>query len=179
LDPGTAEAFPDAEEFEPERWETAIEDFAQVVALGIDRAQDLADVIGDFCSERPGLIKAFGAISAGVVAGMVLARATSGRRRAQPVLPQSPPVPTSSGVAADLAGSLVAIASSLAQELRHQPQGGGAPPAKPQHQFWSGPPRVQMRHVAQLLPVVITMAKNPLIRDLLVSSAVRAARRRQ
>ena len=40
LDPAAAGAIPDVEEFEPERWETAVEDFAQIVAslssMGID-----------------------------------------------------------------------------------------------------------------------------------------------
>src|SRR5438093_3770410 len=72
----------------PERWETAVEDFAQLVALGLDRAQDLADVVGELNRTRPGVTKLVAAGAAGLVAGAFLAglipkRRPSARQRAK------------------------------------------------------------------------------------------------
>jgi hypothetical protein len=72
----------------PERWETAVEDFAQLVALGLDRAQDLADVMGELNRTRPGVTKLVAAGVGGLVAGAVLAglipkRRPSARQRAK------------------------------------------------------------------------------------------------
>ena len=64
----------------PERWETAVEDFAQLVALGLDRAQDLADVIGEVNRTRPGVTKAVAAALAGAVAGAFVASRVPRRR---------------------------------------------------------------------------------------------------
>ncbi|MEA2638820.1 MAG: hypothetical protein QOF51_214 [Chloroflexota bacterium] len=63
----------------PERWETAIEDAAQLVALSLDRAQDVADIINDFAHARPVLFKAVLAATVGAFIGAVLAG--RGRRR--------------------------------------------------------------------------------------------------
>src|SRR6266511_4800455 len=73
---------------QPERWETAVEDFAQLIALGLDRAQDLADVIAELNRTRPGLTKAVTAGVAGafvgvIVAGIVPRRKPSARERAK------------------------------------------------------------------------------------------------
>src|SRR4051794_35961214 len=57
----------------PERWETAIEDLAQAIALGLDRAQDLADLINDTVRTRPVVAKAVGAAVVGAVVGTALA----------------------------------------------------------------------------------------------------------
>src|SRR4051812_43936582 len=64
----------------PERWETAIEDAAQVIALGLDRAQDLADLVNDFSHNHPTLAKAIGAAVMGAVVGSFIA-GRAGRRR--------------------------------------------------------------------------------------------------
>jgi hypothetical protein len=179
LGPGPAADIPEAEEFEPERWETAIEDFAQVVALGIDRAQDLGDALGDFCSERPGLVKGLGAVAAGVLAGVVLARLTRPRSQA-PVTPPAPAPQTEAALGAGLVGALVEVAGALAQALRREPTDGSAAADTQAHRDGRSarPPRIRMQHVAQLMPVAIALARNPAIRDLLVSSAMKAARRR-
>src|SRR3954452_16816828 len=73
----TAEDLPDAM---PERWETAIEDLAQAIALGLDRAQDLADAINDVLHTRPMLAKAAGAAVVGAIAGTIIASKLSRRR---------------------------------------------------------------------------------------------------
>src|SRR2546429_6941801 len=72
---------------QPERWETAVEDLAQLVALGLDRAQDLADVVAELNRTRPGLVKAVsaglgGALVGAVVAGLIPRRRPSAKARA-------------------------------------------------------------------------------------------------
>lgn len=173
MDPGISGSIPDAEEFEPERWETAIEDFAQVVALGIDRAQDLGDAIGDFCNDNPALVRGFQAVALGALAGVVLARVFSPPKPA----PARAPVRSGSGGASDLSGILIEAGSTL---LRAAARNGAAPAKSSNGQAGSGGrfPRFEARHAAQLIPVVITLARNPLVRDLLFSSAMKAARRR-
>lgn len=169
---------PEAEEFEPERWETAIEDVAQVVALGIDRAQDLADALGDFCSERPGLVKGLGAVAAGVLVGVVLAQITG--RRAPSTAKARARVPQTDSLSAGLAGALVEVLSALTQAVRSEQTDArtGTRSQVRRDGRWAAPPRIQMHHVAELLPLAITLAKNRTVRDFLVSSAMKAAHRR-
>jgi hypothetical protein len=228
----------------PERWETAIEDAAQVIALGLDRAQDLADLLNDFNHNHPSLAKAIAAALAGAFVGSFIA----GRRR--------PPTLAERGRAT--AKDAVAVAQSLAVQLAEET------PAQASRWFARMPrvdrdaiaerlprvdrdaiverlprvdrdaiadrlPRVdreaiagrlphvdrkairervrgidreaivrrvahvngamqkrgsngvdlsKARYAAQLLPVAITLLKNPLVRQLIVKSAMRATRRR-
>ena len=48
-----SDAIEDLPDAMPERWETAIEDLAQAIALGLVRAQDLADALNDVLHARP------------------------------------------------------------------------------------------------------------------------------
>src|SRR5438552_4284967 len=67
-------------DFAPERWETVVEDVAQVVALGLERAEDLADVLGDLVRGRPGLPKIAAAVAVGMVLGSFAERLTRAQR---------------------------------------------------------------------------------------------------
>src|SRR5881396_2248352 len=63
------EQFDEGMDFAPERWETVVEDVAQVLALGLERAEDLADVLSDLVRGRPGLPKIAAAVAVGMVLG--------------------------------------------------------------------------------------------------------------
>ena len=67
----------------PERWETAIEDLAQAIALGLDRGQDLVDLINDALRTRPVVAKAIGAAVAGAILGTLVASLSARLRSAQ------------------------------------------------------------------------------------------------
>src|SRR5687768_5120291 len=71
----------DLQDAMPERWETAIEDLAQAIALGLDRAQDLADAINDVLRTRPVVAKAAGAAVVGAIIGVFLASKLTAKRK--------------------------------------------------------------------------------------------------
>jgi hypothetical protein len=193
----------------PERWETAIEDAAQVIALGLDRAQDLADLLNDFARQHPTASKLLLAGAGGLIVGSFIA----GRRR-------RPPTPAER--AAQLATEARANAESMISDLSHRMPSrrammdhlprfdreamaehlphlnreamaermphldreslagrlpnvngkalrrGGRP---------SSPDFSQVRYAAQLVPVALTLLRNPLVRQLVMRTAMRAARR--
>src|ERR1051326_8885539 len=69
----------------PERWETAIEDLAQAIGLGLDRSQDLADAINDVMRTRPVVAKAAGAAIVGAIVGSIIASKVGHRSRKEQV----------------------------------------------------------------------------------------------
>ena len=170
--------FPDGAEFEPERWETAIEDFAQVVAMGIDRAQDLADLLGDFARTHPGLAKTLGAVAVGTVAGVVIAGVTARGRKPGHARRGAGRRSNANG---QLADDLVGLAGDLVQGMarrvasRAAGDGSRADGASPRR-AWR-PSRAHFGHAAQLVPIAFTLFRNPLVRQVIVRSAIRAARR--
>lgn len=173
---------------EPERWETAIEDLAQLVALGLDRAQDLYDAIGDLLRARPGLAQAIAAGIIGTVVGALIAsRLTRPRSLRERMSDQADS--TRGAVARRMAilEQAATIAAEAAQRLaRSMPS---------REQFEERIPRVgrgdraeQGRRrtpargfgagdVAGLAPIGLALLKNPLVRQMLWRSAARATRR--
>ena len=170
LDRFDASDFPDAA---PERWETAVEDLAQLVALGLDRAQDLADVINDVFRTRPALAKVVVAGIAGAAVGAFAASCTV--RRPKPIAATAAPAaapPGQPSILDDATSILVEAAEALAKRrlgVTSSAVGGAASTPKPS--------RSQLRHATDLLPIGLTLLKNPLVRDLVVKSVVRATRR--
>src|SRR5688572_22082256 len=67
-------------EFTPERWELAIEDAAELVALMLERGQSLTEAIRDLSKQRPLLMASILAVGVGAIGGALFA---SGRRRNQ------------------------------------------------------------------------------------------------
>jgi hypothetical protein len=192
-------------EMVPERWETAVEDLAQLVALGLDRAQDLADAVNDIVRGHPALIKAVGASVAGVLIGGFIADRT--RRRPPTLAERSSRAAESARKAAGSAAERAAVQAQAAAEQaaavaqsaarrvaerlpsREEIQQRIPSRAEIEAQARSRnghAPRIsrssvrdasQVQYAAQLVPVAITLLRNPLVRDLLVRAAVRAARR--
>jgi hypothetical protein len=198
----------------PERWETVVEDIAQVVALVLDRAQDVADAVNDLVRTRPTLTKAMLAGLAGVVVGSFIAEKTrprppslaEGSRRAAEVAARAAQAAAARAAvraaarAQSAAGQAASAAQSAAgrvgerlpsrEELRQRmpsrqdvearipsrtaERNGRGAPISPR----SSPDANQLRYAAQLLPVLLALLRNPLVRDFLIRSAVRAARRR-
>jgi len=204
----------------PERWETAIEDAAQVVALGLDRAQDLADIVNDFAHGHPSLAKGIGAAVVGAVVGSIIA----GRRRPPSLAEQS------KVAAAEAAAAAQAAAARLAEEtpsrvtsilgrlprvdrdalaermpqvdrdaiaerlprvdraaIRERVRGVDRQALAGQIARMNqalgksrgrGPDLRQAQYAAQLVPLAITLLKNPLVRQILIGAASRASRRR-
>ena len=179
----------------PERWETAIEDFVQLVALAIDRAQDLADVVNDILRGHPELVRAALAAAAGGVAGAILADRIG--RRQQPI-PETLRQRTlrSASEAAERGGSFLGSAASGLRGSAEQWVRRAPPPEEIRDRARRRMPRldsmglpivgrgggggsaVHPRHAAQLLPIAVALLKNPIVRDLIIRSAMRAARSR-
>ena len=150
-------------DFEPERWETVVEDVAQVLALGLERAEDLADMLNDLLRGRPGLPKVAAAVAVGMVLGTFAERVTRARRTAPPQfsLPRRP-VPPQLSLPRLLDGRRPT--PDVSRVVRRLP----VPSAN-----LGG-----VRSAAQLLPVAMTLLKNPLVRNALVGFALRAGSRR-
>jgi hypothetical protein len=183
----------------PERWETAVEDFAQLVALGLDRAQDLADVIGELNRTRPGLTRTITAAVGGAVVGMFVAgilprRRPSRRERAKRA---AATVRRAASERVSAIEQAAAVAQAAAQrladrapspsELRDrlpridrsemQNRASGVQ-ARARRRF--SPPEVgmgQIGNAAKLFPIILALLRNPLVRALLWRSAARMARR--
>jgi hypothetical protein len=193
----------------PERWETAIEDAAQVIALGLDRAQDLADVINDFARQHPIAAKLMLAATGGVIVGSVIA----GRARRAPTAAEQ-----ASALAAQARSSAESRISDLSDRLPSRRAMLDRLPHIDREAVAERLPRVdrealagrlprldrealtgrlpnvngealrrdrrpggldlaQVRYAAQLLPVGLALLRNPLVRQLVMRAAVRAARR--
>jgi hypothetical protein len=191
---GAAESFnADLPDSMPERWETAIEDFVQLLALAIDRAQDLADVVNDLVRGHPELFRAALAATAGGVVGAVLADRLG--RKPEPIRETvrertfSRAAQAAGRGGAILGGAASGLRSSAEQWARRAPSAEeirqraprrfpsldsiGLPIAGRGSGGGIGP-----QHAAQLLPIVVALLKNPIVRDILIRSAMRAARAR-
>jgi len=188
----------------PERWETAVEDVAQVVALTLDRAQDLADAVNDLVRTRPVLTKAILAGVVGAIVGGFIAERTRPRR---PTLADrsrlaaegvtraaqdaaSRAATRAQTIAEQAASAAQSAAERVAERLPSREELRSRIPSRSEFQQRM-PPRNgrssrgpatpdpgQMRSAAQLVPLALALLRNPLVRDFLMRSAVRAARRR-
>ena len=184
----------------PERWETAVEDLAQLVALGLDRAQDLADVIGELNRARPGLTKAVAAALGGAVVGAFLAsrlrpRRPTARDRARRA---AATVRRAASERVSAIEQAAAVAQAAAQRLAERaPSPSELRDRLPRVdrsdienrvsdvQSWArrrfSKPEVgigQIGNAAKLFPIVLALLRNPLVRALLWRSAARLAGRR-
>lgn len=199
------EPLPDA--MAPERWETAIEDFAQVAALVLDRAQDLVDTISDLMQARPVIAKAIVAAVAGAAVGVFVA--TRLPRRRPPTVGERAAAAAreatarggsalreatgrggdalreATGRGASIMEEAVAVALSAAERLARRvpsgdvlieriPQPDGLRPIRLRMRR---PDTRQVRQAAQLVPIALTLLRNPLVRSLLLRAAMRAASR--
>jgi len=161
----------------PERWETAVEDFAQVVAIGLDRAQDFIDVIGEFHRARPGILQMVAAAAGGTLVGAFLAGRRA-RHRGTVAKGREKVAPARRESAED--SSALDQTRSVAQ----QAAGRLAPRAKTTADLSDQAPRANRRDVRQaasavkLVPIVLGLLRNPLVRELIWRYAFRAVRRR-
>ena len=184
----------------PERWETAIEDLAQAVALGLDRAQDLADAINDVLRTRPAVAKAVGAAVVGAIIGSFLASKLTPKPK--PKVPDVREVARdASSAAVDQASVVVdqavAIAraaaermarrapskddvtsgaSRLSDAIRDKASRGTEQLAA---RTKSGPDPKKAAYAAQLIPLAVAALKNPIVRDFVIRAAVQATSRRR
>jgi len=184
----------------PERWETAIEDLAQAIALGLDRAQDLADAINDVLRTRPGVAKAAGAAVVGAVIGTFLASRLLAKPKPKvEVVRES--VRDASSTAVDQASVVVdqavAIARAAAERIAQRAPSkedlaSGAAritdtirekTSKSSEQVASASKSAQdskaAAYAAQLVPLTVALLKNPIVRDLLIRAAMQATNRRK
>jgi hypothetical protein len=175
----------------PERWETAIEDLAQAIALGLDRAQDLADAINDLVRTRPVVAKAAGAAIIGAAIGTFIASKTMHRPKPKIVeLKETAEEATSAATSqASLAiEQALAIARATAERMANrlppkEEMVNGAAHAAESMQARLAPKRdtavKKAGYAAQLLPLTVALLKNPLVRDMLIRAAMKTARRRK
>ncbi len=177
-----AEGAADLPDAMPERWETAIEDLAQAIALGLDRAQDLADAINDLIRTRPAVAKAVGAAAVGAVAGVMIANLTARK-------PKPPSAQTLRESARQASASLVDQAILIARDaaermarripakgeaLGRSVSGDGAVKRKGRLVDVS-----RARYAAQLVPLAFALLKNPIVREYLARAAMASTRRRK
>lgn len=185
----------------PERWETAVEDFAQLVALGLDRAQDLADVIAEVNRTRPGLTKAVLALLVGAVVGAVLAdripqrKQTAGQRarrvahRMRRAAAQRASALEQATAVAQAAAQRLAERAPSPSDIRERMPGIDRSAVQDQvsrvqertrrRLFPTDVGKGQIGNAAKLLPIALALLRNPLVRALLWRSAARMARRRR
>ncbi|MPZ14493.1 MAG: hypothetical protein GEU73_08735 [Chloroflexi bacterium] len=161
----------------PERWETAIEDAAQLIAIGLDRAQDLADVVNDLVRTRPALMQAIVAAAGGALVGAFIAgrRARHGAFGRQSTVRRRSVVEQATAIARDAADRVSRQAprpAALTRRLQHV--NGTAVGRRAMTRFRAS----RVRDVAELLPVALTLLRNPIVRRLIIQTAMRAARRR-
>ncbi|MSQ23805.1 MAG: hypothetical protein EXR58_04525 [Chloroflexi bacterium] len=165
---------PDADQisdFTPERWEIAIEDAAEVVALLLDRGQALVDSLADLRRTRPLLLAAAGAVAGGALIGAVVAGRRLRRRGAH-----------ASGALAQASAVAQAAAERIAEQqllaMRSIKEGSakldGFASRQPSRLVEGGK---AARQLLQVLPVVVTVLKNPLVRHLLWRYALKTVRR--
>jgi hypothetical protein len=191
----------------PERWETAVEDIAQLVALGLDRAQDLADVIAEINRHHPGLTKAAAAAFGGAVVGAVVASRIPRRRPSakQRALQAATAVRRAAVERASALEQAAAIAQAAARRLadrvpspsdirdrlprvdrsaiedRASDARDRATEVRDRTRKRIAAPNIglgQLPNAAKLLPLVLALLRNPLVRAVLWRSAARVARRR-
>jgi len=158
-----------AAEFAPERWEIAVEDTAEVIAFLLDRGQAAFDGFVGLWRSRPVLTAALVAAGAGAVIGTFVA----GGRRGRPAIARS------------AVAQATAVAQAAAQRLAQQNPGAwparalgvrdGLASARRRRPLASAGRGAQ--YTLQLVPVVVTLLKNPLVRGMLLRYAMRAVRR--
>ncbi|MBI4213935.1 MAG: hypothetical protein HY534_06455 [Chloroflexi bacterium] len=155
-------------EFTPERWETAVEDAAEIVALLLDRGQAILDAFNELRRERPMLVSAAAAAVGGALIGTIVAGRRLRQRSRRPL-----------GAVAQATAVAQAAAERLAQQQPLRSRLGvmreGRSGSRPQERLVEGGRAAQ--HLLQLLPVVVAVLKNPLVRTVLWRFAVRSVRR--
>src|SRR5438309_11568963 len=179
----------------PERWETAVEDLAQLVALGLDRAQDMADVIGEMNRTRPGLTKILAAALGGAVVGAAIAGRIPRRRPTarQRALHAATAVRRAASERASAVEQAAAVAQAAAQRLADRAPSpadlrarlprvdrseiedrASSVRSRARRRFSAPDVGVgQLGNAAKLLPIVLALLRNPLVRALLWRSAMR------
>jgi hypothetical protein len=184
----------------PERWETAVEDIAQLVALGLDRAQDLADVIGEVNRTKPGLTKVVAAATGGALVGAFVAsrmrpRRPSARERAKRA---AATVRRAASERASAIEQAAAVAQAAAQRLAERAPSASeirdrlprvdrsnledrAADVRSRARRRFAKPEIgigQVGSAAKLVPIALALLKNPLVRAILWRAATRLATRR-
>ena len=155
----------------PERWETAVEDIAQVVAIGLDRVQDLIDVIGELNRARPGIAKLAAAVAGGALVGAFLSGRRAQTRKRDVAVAARPSAAGSSAL--DQART---VARQAADRLATRVPSSAA--LNDQGPRANRPDVRQAVNAVQLVPIVLGLLRNPLVRDLIWRYAFRAGRRR-
>lgn len=186
MEPGQSREEDPMASVEPERWETAIEDLAQLVALGLDRAQDLYDAISDLLRARPGLAQAIAAGIIGTIVGAFIAsRLTRPRSLRERVSGQVDSTREAVGRRMAILEQAATIAAEAAQRLARSmpsreefeeriPRRGD----RAQHASRRTSTRgFGARDVVELVPIGLALLKNPLVRQMVLRSAARATRR--
>lgn len=177
----------------PERWETAVEDFVQLVALAIDRAQDLADIVNDLIRGHPELVRVALAAAAGGAVGAILADRFASRpepaRESLRERTMRSAVDAAGRGGAILGAAAAGIRESAEQWVHRMPTG---PALRAQRRTgllsldgvgWPfaarrQSTRVRARDATQLVPIAFALLRNPIVRDFLIRSAIRAVRAR-
>jgi hypothetical protein len=185
----------------PERWETAVEDFAQLVALGLDRAQDLADVIGDVNRAKPAWTNVVVAAAGGALIGVFLANRIRRRppskreraRRAAVVMAQlaaqrASTIEQQAAAVAQAAAQRLAERAASASDARDRlPRVDGSDLQSRASAIRSAARtrlrrpdigRTQVGDVAKVVSVVVALLRNPLVRAMLWGAAARLAAKR-
>lgn len=156
-------------EFTPERWELAIEDAAELVALMLERGQGVYDDLRELWKARPLLVSSVAAVAAGAVVGAIVAGMRTRRRVA----------------ARAVVSQASAVAQAAAQRLTEQPAGlrsirrgvrlnGVAAVDRKKRIIETGR---SAQEAMRLVPVVVAILKNPFVRRLLWRYARSALRR--
>ena len=156
-------------DFTPERWEIAIEDAAELVALLLERGQGLYENLSELTKKRPALASAVAAVGAGALIGVVFAGLRARRRRAAAtVVSQAAAVAQAAGERlSEQAGPL----RSVRRIVTHNNTLGSHSKKRIVETSRSA------QDVMRLVPVVVAVLRNPLVRRVLWRYARGALRR--
>jgi hypothetical protein len=156
-------------DFTPERWEIAIEDAAELVALLLERGQSAYEELNDLAKRRPALVSAIAAVGAGALIGTVVAGMRARQHRAQTN------VVTEASAVAQAAIDRLAHQAHPIQSVRRIVSHNGSASADRQKRI--AETSRSAKEAVRLVPVVVGVLKNPLVRRILWRYASRALKR--
>ncbi len=155
-----------------ERWEIAAEEVAQTAALTLERMETLTGLIIDQWRKRPVLTSSLAAVFAGVVLGTAIAGRT--RRGARPARRM-----TKAAVgegAAKVAGGLPNLRAVGGRDWSFPARNSAS--QRVMRNLVDRNSRIGARYAVELVPIVVALLKNPLVRQFAWRMAVRGFRRR-
>lgn len=156
-------------DFTPERWEIAIEDAAELVALLLERSQTLYQDLSELAKRRPVLVGGLAAVGAGALIGTIYASTRARRRSA------ASNVVVQASAVAQAAAEKLSQGPGAIRSVRRMVTQSGTLSSDPKKRIVETSRSAQ--DVMRLVPIVVAVLKNPFVRRVLWRYARGALRR--